>query len=134
MLDWHSVAVKRVQWWNEQPTDNPFTLNGFDGEWACEDHAGVPQALHNYLMECFPRKARLKDIPIDDINRVLNEAWKGPGSMANIVMLEEQMRQARTEGSSETVDITQTLSQETFEDGDFEPEVELDGIDDDDDE
>lgn len=76
-------------------SDNPFTVNGFKGTWAISDHDLIPSSLNNFIRECFPNIERFKKIPLEDINRVLNEAWEGPGSLPKLEALAREMRDRR---------------------------------------
>lgn len=83
--------------------DNPFMVNGFKGTWAISDHNLIPESVVNYIMECFPKVERLKRIPLEDINQVLNEVWEGPGSLDKVRALAGQMRYRRlAEGTKDS--------------------------------
>lgn len=91
------------QYWANQPTDNPHTLNGFAGTWQISDHSLLAEPLVEYVMECFPKVERFKRIPLEDINRVLNDIWEGPGSMQRVVDRTLALRAARMQGYEGTV-------------------------------
>ena len=82
-------------YWERQPTDIPYYLNGFNGTWAFTDHKKVPQGLRDFLMECFPKVTRFSRIPLDEMNEVMNDVWEGPGSMPKIERLRKEMFMAR---------------------------------------
>ena len=90
-------------YWNRQPTDQPWLLNGFNGTWAFSDHRRIPQALLEFLLEYYRnrlgdmRKHHIKSIELDEINELMNEIWDGPGSMAKIVSQMYEMRHNRLE-------------------------------------
>ena len=57
-----------VEFWEKQPTDVPYYLNGFKGTWNFSEHKKVPEGLRNFLLEMFPKADKFKRIPIEDIN------------------------------------------------------------------
>ena len=73
--------------------DTPHLVNGFRGTWQISEHALIPDVLHEYLMYTF-RTARLKRVKIEDINKALNEVWEGPGSLAKVFTLTDEMRKS----------------------------------------
>jgi hypothetical protein len=89
-------------YWENQPTDQPHTLNGFAGTWAFSDHNLIPDGLRNFIMESFPKVEKFKRIPLDQINTLMNDVWEGPGSMPKIARLTKEMRIARTNSSVES--------------------------------
>jgi len=91
-----------TQYWADQPTDNPHTLNGFAGTWQFSDHKLIPEGLRNYIFENFPKHERFDRIPLDEINNLMNEVWEGPGSMAKISTLYNSMRSQRVVNVSDT--------------------------------
>jgi len=82
-------------YWEHQPTDNPFTLNGFDGTWNFSDHRLIPESLRNFILESFPKIEKFRRIPLEDINKLMNDVWEGPGSMVKIQKLYNEMRAER---------------------------------------
>jgi hypothetical protein len=92
-----------IEYWNRQPTDQPWLLNGFNGTWAFSDHRRIPEALLEFLLEYYRnrlgdmRKHHIKSIELDEINELMNEIWDGPGSMAKIVSQMYEMRHNRLE-------------------------------------
>jgi hypothetical protein len=107
MLDYSEMAATHANYWINNKPEEENALNNFDGEWQISDHDLIPTAVRNFLMERFPRKERLNQIPLKDVNAALNEAWEGPGSMAKLVLLTEQMRQARVQPENPAVKITE---------------------------
>ena len=85
-------------YWERQPTDQPWTLNGFAGTWTFSDHNLIPDGLRNFIMESFPKIEKFKRIPLDQINTLMNDVWEGPGSMPKIARLTKEMRIARQTG------------------------------------
>lgn len=99
MLNHNKLAVDHVTWWSEQPTDNENSVNGFDGEFNYSDHKLVPQTIRNFVIENYPRKESFDKVPLETVNELMNSAWRGPGSMARIVMLTTQLREVERRGS-----------------------------------
>jgi hypothetical protein len=73
--------------------DNPFSVNGFRGTWAISDHNLIPSVFNGFLQRHFG-VMRLKRIKLDEINALLNELWDGPGSLAKIFRLENDLYNA----------------------------------------
>ena len=79
-------------YWANQPTDDPFSVNGFAGTFAFSDHSRIPEPHVEFLLEYFRKRARrnsseghIKAIPLEEINEVMNEVWDGPGSVIKLV-------------------------------------------------
>jgi len=115
-----------VEYWSKQPTDNPWTLNGFQGTFAISDHSLVAEELRQYVMECFPKVERFNRIPIDDVNRVLNEVWQGPGSMSMLVQRTQDLRDARRSRSTETIKMDEVKSIDDYTDEEFAVTIKAD--------
>jgi hypothetical protein len=93
-------------YWDRQPTDNPFSVNGFNGTWNFSDHNLIPDALRNFITESFPKIERFKRIPLEEINKLMNDVWEGPGSMSKIARLTQEIRNARLNNiSSDSKDL-----------------------------
>jgi len=118
-----------VEYWERQPTDKPWLLNGFAGTFAITDHDGVAEELRNYVMECFPKVERFKRIPMEDVNRVLNEIWEGPGSMAKVVSRTNELRNARRSRSEQTIKLDEVKTIDDYSSDDFEVRITLDNDD-----
>ena len=94
-------------YWANQPTDDPFSVNGFAGTFAFSDHSRIPEPHVEFLLEYFrsrlgeTRKGHIKAIPLEEINEIMNEVWDGPGSVIKLVNLTYQLRAERL---SETPD------------------------------
>ena len=101
--------------------DNPFTVNGFNGTWQFSEHSRIPECLQNYIIECFPEYERFKRIPLEDINRAMNEVWEGPGSLEKVWQLAREMRYKRyntgTASSSATLEPVKTI--DDYSEADF---------------
>ena len=89
------------EYWANQPTDDPFSVNGFAGTFAFSDHSRIPEPHVEFLLEYFrkslgeARKGHIKAIPLEDINEVMNEVWEGPGSVIKLVNLTYELRRER---------------------------------------
>lgn len=74
----------------QKDIDNPFTVNGFKGTWQFSDHSLIPDTLVGFLLRSFG-VGRLKRIPLEDINKLMNEIWEGPGSLEKVFRLQYEM-------------------------------------------
>jgi hypothetical protein len=94
-------------YWANQPTDEPYSINGFNGTFAFSDHKLIPEPHVEFLLEYFRkrlgegRRGHIKVIPLEEINEIMNEVWDGPGSVIKLVNLTYQLRAERL---SETPD------------------------------
>ena len=95
----HEAIRAKIQsidtYWERQPTDKPYTVNGFNGTWNFTDHNLIPNSLTNFIVESFPKIERFKRIPLDEINTLMNSVWEGPGSMTKIMRLTKEIRAER---------------------------------------
>lgn len=98
MQNWKATAEDAIRYWNEQPTDNPNSLNGFDGTWNITDHDLIPNSLQDFVSEMFYSATRLDRVPMANINELLNDVWDGPGSMPKLIVLMFNSRSARQKG------------------------------------
>jgi hypothetical protein len=80
----------KIEFYRED-TDNPCSVNGFRGTWNISDHTLIPQTLLGFLTRHFG-VMRLRRVPMKQINELLNEVWEGPGSLAKIFRLEEELK------------------------------------------
>jgi len=103
MFNFTEANASAIKYWSEQPTDQPWLLNGFKGTWTFSDHALIPEVILEFLLEYYRprlgemRKGHIKVIPLNEINDLLNEVWEGPGSMVKIVNMTYDMRYKRYE-------------------------------------
>lgn len=93
-----------ISYWERQPTDQPHTLNGFNGTWNFSDHNLIPEGLRNFIMEMFPKVEKFKRIPLEDINDLMNDVWEGPGSMPKLMRLMQESRVARI-GTTDDINV-----------------------------
>lgn len=102
-----AAAVSTVKFWEESRSDNPNTLNGFEGTFDISEHELIPPVLHSFIIQKFDiqeqyrskYKDLIKTIPMEKINAALNEVWDGVGSMAIITQKTYDIRLARQEGT-----------------------------------
>lgn len=132
MLDATNGIQYSLDYWDRQPTDQPWLLNGFKGTWNFRDHSLIPGELNNFIMEAFHPAERLKRIPLEDINKLMNEVWEGPGSMSKIVRLTGELRSARLSGlvSNMKMEEVKTIDDFTEDDFNFKPVDEKELADD----
>ena len=91
MLGYRSVEDK-MKFYNKD-IDNPYSVNGFNGTWAISDHRLIPETLIGFLQLYFGQ-ARVRRVPLEQINEVMNDIWEGPGSLKKVFEAEEEMRLA----------------------------------------
>ena len=77
----------------KRDVDNPNSVNGFRGTWKFSDHTLIPDTQFGFITRHFGQ-AKLRRIPLDKINQLMNEVWEGPGSLEKLFRLELEMRQA----------------------------------------
>ena len=104
MFDHILNAEHSAKYWDSQSTDLPYTLNGFNGTWAFSDHRLIPEPIVNYLREVYYKYDQLSRVPLEDLNKSINEVWEGPGSMSKIARLTAEIRVKRQNDSNETSD------------------------------
>jgi hypothetical protein len=68
--------------------DKPWLVNGFKGIWNFSDHDLIPSLLRNFIMDSFNIRSKIivkfKEIPLEEINTLMNNVWDGPGSLVEI--------------------------------------------------
>lgn len=96
-FDHLNIAEGRARYWESQPTDQPHLLNGFKGTWNFSDYNLIPEPIQDFLLEVFHPQEKLKRIPLEDLNKAINDFWDGPGSMPKLVLAVGQMRHARSQ-------------------------------------
>jgi hypothetical protein len=92
MFDEATAVENKINFYKKD-IDDPHTVNGFRGTWKFSDHTLIPDSLYGFLTRHFGQ-AKLRRIPLDKINQVMNEVWEGPGSLEKLFRLELEMRQA----------------------------------------
>lgn len=106
MLDYSRMAAIHAHYWSKTAHDDENSLNGFSGEWAISDHSLVPQGVWNFLLERFPRKDKISQISLEDINAALNSVWHGAGSMSTVILETERARQVRVQPEAARVTVS----------------------------
>lgn len=114
MLDYSLVAAQHMSYWLDASAENENSVNGFNGTWDIKEHSAIPCSVLNFIQEQFPRKEKITDIKIDDINRVLNQHWHGAGSMPTLILEAERCRQSRTLIAECSVHVKQDSTPESF--------------------
>lgn len=92
------LEQSNVDFWKDRDIDKPHYINGFKGTWNFSDHSLIPQPLFDFILESFHPEEKIKRIPLEDINKLMNEVWEGPGSMVKIVETLRMLRQNRYAG------------------------------------
>ena len=69
---------------------DPYHPAGFTGTFAFSSHRRIPEIFHAFLQRHFGQY-RIRRVPIEDINAIMNELWEGPGSLEKIFRLENDM-------------------------------------------
>lgn len=95
-----AVRGQQIEYWNDQPTDKPGSLNSFVGPFDIQDLSKIPPQLIPYLTErlCLVADTRgrvTNSLTLDKVNDALNEVWDGPGSMAKVIIAAHEIRKAR---------------------------------------
>ena len=88
----------------EKDIDSPHLVNGFRGTWQFSDHRLIPDVFRGFLQRHYG-VMRLQRIKIEDINVLLNELWDGPGSLAKIFRLENDLYNAGASIKFSSLDI-----------------------------
>lgn len=92
MYDYAKQLESKIEFYSRpELTEDPYSVAGFRGTWQFSEHSKIPDVLHGFLQRYFGYM-RLSRIPLDQINKVMNEVWEGPGSLPKIFRLEDQMR------------------------------------------
>jgi len=110
--------------------DNPFSVNGFKGTWQFSDHSLIPDTLVGFLLRSFG-VGRLKRIPLEDINKLMNEVWEGPGSLEKIFRLQYEMEVSGKKILLDPRDFPKTKKDEEDEEDEFAtlPDLPLNSFD-----
>ena len=110
---------------NPRFVDDPFHPAGFRGTWQFSDHSLIPEVFNGFLQRYFGQY-RIRRIPLEKINEVLNELWEGPGSLEKIFRLEEELRASGKEVKFTSADLASIKAKR---DTDVE-DIEIDTSDD----
>jgi hypothetical protein len=104
--------------------DNPHHPAGFAGTWKFSDHDLIPDIFFGFLQRHFG-VMRIKRIPLEDINKLMNEVWEGPGSIPKILRLEEEYRLSGKEIKFTASDIAQMKAKEADEEDQEDDDLPL---------
>jgi hypothetical protein len=111
-----------IRYWSNQPTEYPWSINGFAGTFAYSDHRLIPEIITEFLLEHFrsrigeARKNHISAIPLEEINDLMNEVWEGPGSVVKIVDMTYKLRHNRLEEAPiDTKDVMKGYEIPTFD-------------------
>lgn len=92
MYDYAKELESKINFYSQpRLVEDPYHPAGFRGTWNFSEHSKIPDVLHGFLQRYFGYM-RLSRIPLEQINKVMNEVWEGPGSLTKIFQLEDQMR------------------------------------------
>jgi hypothetical protein len=114
MLDEAKVLNDKIEFY-KQHIDNPNTVNGFRGTWQFSDHTLIPDELYPFLSRHFGI-ARLRRVPLEQINKLMNELWDGPGSLEKLFRLEFEMRAAGKQIKFDARDFAKMKEEDAEED------------------
>tara|TARA_B110000503_G_scaffold61012_1_gene96885 strand:+ start:2735 stop:3145 length:411 start_codon:yes stop_codon:yes gene_type:complete len=129
----NDTLKSRVEFYSQPSLVNdPFHPAGFAGTWKFSDHSLIPEVFNGFLQRHFG-VMRLKRIPLDDINKLMNEVWEGPGSIPKLLNLENDLRIRGKEIKFTASDIAQLKIKDTEEDQDDDLPLSVFGVETDDD-
>jgi hypothetical protein len=127
MLDEAKMLNDRIDFY-KRDIDNPFSVNGFRGTWQFSDHGLIPSILHGFLTRYFGI-AKLKRVPLDEINKLMNEVWEGPGSLEKLFRLEAEMIAAGQTIKFDSRDFEKPKEKEEAEEDEFDIPLSVFGSD-----
>ena len=120
------IEISKIDFYNNPRfVDDPFHPAGFRGTWQFSDHSLIPEVFNGFLQRYFGQY-RIRRIPLEKINEVLNELWEGPGSLEKIFRLEEELRASGKEVKFTSADLASIKAKR---DTDVE-DIEIDTSDD----
>jgi len=95
MFDINKAVDAKVDFYSRD-RDIPWSVNGFKGTWQFTEHDTIPDTLHEFLMLSFS-VGNIRLVPIDKINKLMNDVWEGPGSLEKLFRMNVEMRKAGKE-------------------------------------
>lgn len=118
---------EKIDFYNRpQFVNDPFHPAGFKGTWAFSDHSKIPDVFHEFLQRYYG-VYRIRRVPIDQINKLLNELWEGPGSLEKIFRMQDDLRKSGKDVKFTAADVAAIKVKEVEEDDDdFEFDLPLD--------
>jgi hypothetical protein len=130
MFDEATAVENKINFYKKD-IDNPYSVNGFRGTWKFSDHTLIPDTLFGFLQRHFG-VAKVRRIPLDQINKLMNEVWEGPGSLEKVLRIEAEMKLAGKEIKLDSRDWMKDKKDEEEEDdgplalfGSVELDIEL---------
>jgi hypothetical protein len=114
MLDEAKILNDKIEFY-KRDIDNPNTVNGFRGTWRFSDHTLIPDDLFPFLSRHFG-VAKLRRVPLEQINKLMNEVWEGPGSLEKLFRLELEMRAAGKQIKFDARDFAKMKAEDAEED------------------
>jgi hypothetical protein len=118
MLNNEKMLEDKIEFY-KRDIDNPFSVNGFRGTWQFSDHTLIPDTLYSFLSRYFGT-AKLRRVPLEDINKLMNEVWDGPGSIEKLLRLEAEMIAAGQTIKFDSRDFAKMKKEEEEEEDEFD--------------
>ena len=87
----HHIEDKVAYYLRPEHVANPYHISGFNGTFAFSSHDLIPDVFYGFIQRYFG-SYRIRRVPLDKINEVLNDLWEGPGSIEKILRLEHEMQ------------------------------------------
>lgn len=120
MLDTKKILEDKIAFYNQpKMVDNPFHPAGFRGTWAFSDYTLIPDILHDFLKRYFG-VMRLRQIPLNKINELMNEVWEGPGSLEKVFRMEQDLKDGGKTVKISPADVSGTKKVEKEDDKELE--------------
>jgi len=105
---------------NPKFTENPFHPNGFKGTWNFSSHELIPEVFQGFLQRYFGQY-KIRRIPLEKINDILNEIWEGPGSLKKVFELEHELKLSGKEVKFTTADVAAIKAKRDSDEDDILP-------------
>jgi len=81
----------KINYYNRpELVNDPHHPAGFNGTFAFSAHDKIPEVFHGFIQRHFG-SYKIRRVPLEQINEVLNELWEGPGSLEKIFKLEREL-------------------------------------------
>jgi len=94
MYDYKTELNNKISFYSSPEfVDNPHHPAGFKGIFKFSDHRLIPDVYIGFLQRHFG-VLRLSRVKIEEINRIMNEVWEGPGSLEKLFNMEEDYRES----------------------------------------
>ena len=128
MYDYETELNSKISFYNDPALiNNPHHPAGFKGTFKFSEHRLIPEVYLGFLQRHFG-VLRLTRIKIEEINKLMNEVWEGPGSLEKIFRLEEEYRasgRAVQITPADYVKVKKVTKDEDDEDDEFEKDLPL---------